>query len=91
MRTPPPAYFLMRATYARWFWKLPAGLVLLALAMVLGRTRSHEAGRLRRGAWQSFTPLVFAAATAFLLDSVKDRAVYEVNRGIYQSTPDQMP
>lgn len=81
----------MREAYARWFWKLPAGLVLLALALLPGRATRDGVGRLRPGLPQAFTPILVAAATAVLLDSVKDRAVYEAYRGIYQSTPDEMP
>ena len=83
MRTPPPAYFQMRAAYARWFWKLPAGLLLMALAMLTRRPR--------RGDPQFLAKALSAAAAFVLLDSVKDRAVYESSRGTYESTPDTTP
>lgn len=83
MRTPPPAYFQMRAAYARWFWKLPAGLLLMTLALIARRPRRDGAHRLGT--------VLFALATAVLLDSVKDRAVYESSKGTYEATPDTMP
>lgn len=78
MRTPPQAYYQMRSAYANWFYKLPASVALLAVALLLGRARPIRA-------------IFFTAAAALLLDSVKDRAVYETSRSIYQSTPDTLP
>ena len=49
-----------------------------AVALLLGRARPIRA-------------IFFTAAAALLLDSVKDRAVYETSRSIYQSTPDTLP
>lgn len=82
MRTPPPAYYQMRSAYANWFYKLPSSLLAIALAMLIGK-RSGLAGLLRS--------VLLAAGVAVLLDSVKDRAVYESSRSIYESTPDTMP
>ncbi len=90
MRTPPPAYYAMRSAYARWFWKLPAGVMLIVLAMVAGRFGKGAEAHKRRGV-RSLPALLFAAAAAVLLDSARDRGVYETNREIYQSTPDTMP
>ncbi len=73
----------MRSAYANWFWKLPGSLLLIALALLIGQSR--------RGAFAFLRPLFLAAGAAMLLDSFKDRAVFELSRSIYESTPDTMP
>jgi hypothetical protein len=91
MRTPPPAYYQMRAAYARWFYKLPAGILLLVLGMIMSRPRRDAARQMQRRAVSPLGALLSAAAATLILDSMKDRAVYESSRDIYQSTPDTMP
>jgi hypothetical protein len=74
MQAPSPAYHRMRAAYAGWFWKTPAGALVTAVgALLLARGRT-----LWGLSW-------LVAGIVLLMDAARARAVYEVNRAEYDA------
>ena len=76
MQAPSAAFYRMRASYAGWFWKAPAGVLLTAAAALL---LSGQRKRSLPGV------LTLAAGIALLVDAARERSVYEVNRAVYDA------
>jgi hypothetical protein len=74
----------MRNAYARWFWKMPIGGILVAVGLIVSRARRSEDGS-RSLASRSLASTAMVAGLVVLMSAIMDWRQYQANRSVYQA------